>query len=256
MTEPRTAPVEPIEKRVRRLERADRVLTTTLTALAVSTLVAARERGLRALGVAAALAALTFSVGCAGAADESPESGSPETFRVQFQTSSGPFEVEFVREWSPLAVDRVHELAQNGFWDGARIYRVNDRYAQFGYSGRPALDAQWIEAGIPDEPTVSNNTRGTVSFARGGPDTRSAILFINRTDNTDLDQLDWRGVLGFPPVGRVVSGMEVIDSLYDGYGDEPMQWEDSIATLGNPFLDRSYPALDSITDLRILPDGG
>lgn len=214
------------------------------------------ERRLRALGAAAALAALSATAGCGGDTEGAPEPGSPETFRVEFQTSSGAFEIEFVREWSPFAVDRVYELVESGFWDGARIYRVNDRYAQFGYSGRPELDAQWIQAGIPDEPTVSNNTRGTVSFARGGPDTRSAILFINRTDNTDLDQLDWRGVLGFPPVGRVVGGMEAIDALYDGYGDEPMQWEDSIATLGNAFLDRSYPELDSITELRLVPDGG
>jgi cyclophilin family peptidyl-prolyl cis-trans isomerase len=150
----------------------------------------------------------------------------------------------------------VHELGRLGYWDGARIYRVNDRYAQFGYSGQPELDAEWIQAGIPDEPPASSNVRGTVSFARGGPGTRSAILFINRSDNTDLDDLQWNGVLGFPPVGRVVEGMEVVDALYSGYGDNPMQWEDSIASVGNAFLDRMYPELDSITDVSLSPAGG
>jgi cyclophilin family peptidyl-prolyl cis-trans isomerase len=91
-----------------------------------------------------------------------------------------------------------------------------------------------------------------VSFARGGPDTRSAILFINRSDNTDLDAMSWRGVLGFPVVGRVVRGMDVVDALYSGYGDEPMQWEDSIARLGNRFLDRRYPRLDSIASVTVV----
>lgn len=178
-----------------------------------------------------------------------------EPFRVEFVTSAGTFEVEFVPEWSPVAVERVRDLVENGFWQGARFYRVNDQYAQFGYSGRPALDAEWIEAGLPDEPARSSNVRGAVSFARGGPGSRGAILFINRVDNTHLDDLEWRGVLGFPPVGRVVSGMDVVDALHGGYGEETMEWEDSIATVGNAFLERAYPELDSITGVRLVAKG-
>ena len=181
---------------------------------------------------------------------EAPSSA-PDTFTVTFESSGGPFAVEFVREWSPIAVDRVWALAQMGYWDGSRIYRVNDRYAQFGYSGRPELDAEWVQNGIPDEPTRSSNLRGTVSFARGGPGSRSTILFVNLGDNSNLDQLAWNGVVGFPPVGRVVSGMDSVDGLYSGYGDDPMQWEDSIAARGNPFLDREYPLLDSITSVDV-----
>lgn len=183
--------------------------------------------------------------------DPSDTTRAPETFVVSFETSAGPFDIEFVRAWSPAGVDRVYQLAGLEFWDGARIYRVNDRYAQFGYSGRPALDSIWIPASIPDEPVVESNLRGSVSFARGGPDTRSAILFINRSNNNDLDDLSWNDVLGFPPVGRVTSGMDNVDRLFSGYGDEPMQWEDSIAQVGNPFLDRAYPDLDSITGTSV-----
>jgi cyclophilin family peptidyl-prolyl cis-trans isomerase len=177
----------------------------------------------------------------------------PESFTVAFETSEGPFAVEFVRAWSPTAVDRVYALVELGYWEGARFYRVNERYAQFGYSGDPSLDSVWVQRGLPDEPSMESNVRGTVSFARGGPGTRSSILFINRTDNTDLDDLSWNGVVGFPPVGRVVSGMDILDGLYAGYGDDPMQWEDSIAQLGNPFLDRRYPRLDSIMEVSLEP---
>ena len=179
----------------------------------------------------------------------------PDTFSVVFETTAGEFEVEFIRAWSPLAVDRVHELAGMRFWEGARIYRVNERYAQFGYSGRPSVDSTWVLDGLPDEPVQASNVVGTVSFARGGPDSRSTILFVNRTENTNLDDIEWNGVTGFPPVGRVVRGMDAIGALYAGYGDGPMEWEDSIAARGNPFLDRAYPELDSITRVRFGEQG-
>ena len=93
--------------------------------------------------------------------------------------------------------------------------------------------------------------RGSVSFARGGTGSRSSILFVNRSDNSYLDQLSWLGVIGFPPVGRVISGMETVDGLYAAYGDDTMQWEDSIAASGNAFLDRKFPRLDSIMSFEV-----
>ena len=209
-----------------------------------------RGRGLPRVVVVWLLVALAA---CSGDAADGGAPGEP--FTVRFETSTGPVEIEFVPEWSPLAVERVRELARMGYWEGARVYRVNEQYAQFGYSGRPALDSTWIPAGIPDEPPRASNVRGTVSFARAGPSSRSAILFINRVDNAMLDSMEWRGVLGFPPVGRVVSGMEAVDRLHAEYGDDPVQFEDSIAAVGNPFLDRAYPGLDSILAVEIV-DGG
>jgi len=178
----------------------------------------------------------------------------PDSFRVALETSRGRVEMVMRRAWSPAAVDRVYHLARMNFWAGAHLYRVNPRYAQFGYTGRPEIDSVWVEAGLPDEPAVGSNVRGSVSFARGGPGTRSTILFVNREDNTNLDHLDWNGVLGFPPVGSVVAGMEVVDALHGEYADDPMQWEDSIRSVGNAFLDRRYPGLDSIMSVQIVED--
>lgn len=206
------------------------------------------------IGVGAVAAGLLVGA-CAPADEAPPEAVAPETFRVDFQTSAGPFTIEFTRDWSPMAVDRVWELVGQEYWDGARIYRVNERYAQFGFSGVPSVDSVWIPAGIEDEPTRSSNVRGSVSFARGGPETRSAIIFINRADNTDLDEMDWNGVQGFPPIGRVVQGMETIDALHAGYGDAPMAYEDSISAGGNAFFARMFPELDSITDVSLASGG-
>ncbi|MEM7414768.1 MAG: peptidylprolyl isomerase [Gemmatimonadota bacterium] len=209
----------------------------------------------RRFGIPSALALTFVAFGACAPADEAPVETAPETFQVAFETSAGPFEVEFVRAWSPMAVDRVYALVGEGYWSGARIYRVNERYAQFGFSGQPALDSVWIPAGIEDEPTMSSNIRGSVSFARGGPGTRSAILFVNKSDNTDLDDMSWNGVTGFPPVGRVVSGMESVDALYAGYGDAPMAYEDSISAHGNAYFDRAYPELDSIASVSVQTGG-
>lgn len=190
-----------------------------------------------------------------GCGNEGSDAGigdrAPDTFTVGFETSAGPFAIEFVRDWSPIAVDRAYRLSSMGYWAGSRIYRVNEAYAQFGYSGRPALDSAWVPDGLPDEPARSSNVRGSVSFARGGPNTRSTILFINRGDNVNLDDMQWNDVVGFPPVGRVTAGMDVVDRLFSGYGDTPMRWEDSIAAVGNAFLEREYPELDSITAIEV-----
>lgn len=226
-----------------------------LRALEVSgTQLTHRRAPLLALGVLLALTGTACGESAPDSADSSLSEAVPDSFLVAFETSAGEFRMRLHRDWSPAGVDRIYELARMNFYAGARIYRVNPRYAQFGYSGRPELDATWVEATIPDEPSRASNVRGTVSFARAGPGTRSVILFINRGDNSNLDQMQWNGVLGFPPVGRIDSGMDVVDALYSGYGDDPMQWEDSIAAVGNPFLDRRYPRLDSIISVRVVDD--
>lgn len=213
-------------------------------------------RTVRTGGSRIAVAAVSLVLAGCGGSGGADSGRAPDTFIVEFETTAGAFEIEFVRAWSPLAVDRVWELARGSFWAGARLYRVNERYAQFGYSGRPTDDAVWIPRGIPDEVVQSSNVRGSVSFARGGPGTRSAIIFVNRGDNSNLDDLPWNGVIGFPPVGRVVSGMDAIDALNDEYGDDVMQWEDSIAAAGNAFLDRRFPGLDIIEETRVRQPAG
>jgi len=169
----------------------------------------------------------------------------PDSFLVDIETSAGAFEIVMHRAWSPLAVDRVFYLMRHNFYAGARFYRVVDGFvAQFGFSGRPTVDSIWGELRLDDEPVRSSNERGVVSFARGGARTRSYTLFINLADNPRLDTLSVGGVVGYPPIGRVRTGMEAVDSLYSGYGNQPRQ--DSIARVGNGYLVRRFPLLDSI----------
>ncbi|MCH7533599.1 MAG: peptidylprolyl isomerase [Gemmatimonadetes bacterium] len=176
----------------------------------------------------------------------------PDSFVVAMETSEGSVEMMMYREWSPLAVDRVYYLMANDFYAGARFYRVVPGFvAQWGLTGKPVLDSIWKEMGIDDEPVMDSNARGTVAFARGGPRTRSFQLFINLADNSRLDAYDSGGVVGFPPIGRIHTGMEVVDGLYGAYG-QPEDIQDSISTVGSAYLRRTYPQLDSILNTRVV----
>jgi len=208
-------------------------------------------------GRVAVLASLGWFAACSSNSalyEPSPEmlaATAPDSFVVEFETSEGAFYVTMHREWSPLGVDRAYHLMSNDFYAGARFYRVVPGFvAQWGFSGDPVLDSIWRERSLPDEPTVASNVRGTVSFARAGPETRSYTLFINLVDNQRLDNMNAGGVAGYPPIGRIIDGLEVVDGFYSAYGEAPGQ--DSISAVGNDYLRRSYPQLDSIVATRVI----
>lgn len=210
------------------------------------------RRGIQLIG---ALAVVVLGAACddgSALRDPSPSQlteAAPDSFTVRFETSAGDFEVRFVREWSPLGVDRVHHLTRHGFFEGARFFRNNPRIVQFGFSGDPVLDSIWRTHPISDEPVVGENRRGAVSFARAGPDTRDFQLFINRIDNPDYD-VCCNG--GYPPIGWVTEGLEVIDRLHAQYGELEQGAQGRIMSEGNAYLREQYPLLDSIISLQMV----
>jgi cyclophilin family peptidyl-prolyl cis-trans isomerase len=169
----------------------------------------------------------------------------PNVYRARFETSAGAFTVEVTRAWAPLGADRFYNLVRHGFFDGTRFFRVVPGFVvQFGLSGDPAISARWRAASIPDDPVLQHNTRGTPTFATAGPATRTTQLFINFGDNSRLD------AMGFSPFGRVVDGMDVVDRIYPGYGEQPDQGR--IELQGNAYLGTQFPQLDSIAHATIV----
>ena len=169
----------------------------------------------------------------------------PDSFRVAFETTRGSFVVDVIRAWSPRGADRFHELVNAGYFTDVAFFRVLPGFvAQLGMHGDPSVNRRWRERRIPDDRVVQSNRRGTIVFATSGPNSRSNQLFINYSDNARLDGM------GFSPIGRVVEGMAVVDSIYAGYGETPDQ--SRIAAEGNAYLRREFPRLDYVRSARIV----
>ena len=177
----------------------------------------------------------------------------PATFKARFETTQGSFDIEAVREWSPKGVDRLYQLIKNEYYKDVAIFRVVPNFvAQFGIHNDSILNKEWGERGVPDEPVLEKNAKMTISFARGGKETRSNQIFINLKDNYRLDELDYSGVKGFPVIAKVIDGEENVLKFYDGYGDNLGRKQGKIAKEGNTFLKENYPKVDYILNAYIL----
>ena len=170
----------------------------------------------------------------------------PDVFQAQFTTTKGDFVVEVHRDWAPNGADRFYNLVKSGFFDDTRFFRAIDGFmVQFGISGDPAVASKWQNANIQDDPVKQSNKRGYVTFAQTGqPNSRSTQVFVSYGDNARLD------ATRFAPFGQVTKGMDIVDSLYKGYGEGapggrgPDQGK--IQSQGNAYLDAQFSKLDAI----------
>jgi len=169
----------------------------------------------------------------------------PETFQVKFSTTAGDFTVDVHRSWAPIGVDRFYNLVKHNFFDGEAFFRVVPGFiVQFGLSAYPQVSAAWQSANIKDDPVKQSNTKGTITFATAGPNTRTTQLFINFADNSALDRQ------GFAAFGTVTDGMDVVLKIYSGYGERPDQGE--ITRKGKAYIDAQFPKLDTIKSATII----
>jgi peptidyl-prolyl cis-trans isomerase A (cyclophilin A) len=176
----------------------------------------------------------------------------PATFKAKLDTSKGAVVITVHRDWAPNGADRFYNLVKNGFYDEVRFFRVIPNFmAQFGIHGNPAVMAAWRPATLKDDPTKQSNLRGFVTFATAGPNTRTTQLFINFKDNSSLDKQ------GFAPFGEVTSGMDVVDKIYDGYGEGAPRGkgpeQGRLQSEGNAYLMKDFPKLDYIKTATIVP---
>lgn len=169
----------------------------------------------------------------------------PDTFKVKFDTTKGSFTVEVTRSMSPNGADRFYNLVKSGFFKDTAFFRVVPGFmVQFGIHGDPKISAAWRDANIQDDPVKGSNTRGTITFATAGPNTRTSQLFINYGNNTFLDGQ------GFSPFGKVTEGMDVVDKINSESGERPNQG--AIQMQGNEYLKKSFPNLDYIKSAALL----
>jgi len=166
----------------------------------------------------------------------------PPVFKARFETSKGPFVMEVHRDWAPIGADRFYYLVKHGFFDDTRFFRAIDGFmVQFGLNGDPKLSGVWREQYIYDDSVKQSNKRGFVSYAKGGPNTRTTQVFINLKDNSALDSR------GFAPFATIdAEGMKIVDMFYDQYGDSSGIDQGQVEKQGKAYLDKSFPKLDTI----------
>ena len=174
----------------------------------------------------------------------------PASYKVKFDTSKGVVVIQVTRAWAPNGADRFYNLVKNGFYDNVRFFRVIPNFmVQFGINGDPKLSARWRQAQIPDDPVTQSNTRGMITFATAGPNTRTTQVFINFADNANLD------AMGFAPFGKVVSGMNVVDAINPEYGEGAPRGhgpdQSRLQTEGNAYLAQSFARMDYIKKATI-----
>ncbi len=215
-----------------------------------------------------ALVALGFlaTVACAGTRTASGKSGrtalldpasafwrehAPTVYRARVETSRGAFVMEVQRALAPLGADRFYNLIRAGYYDDSRFTRVVPGFiVQFGIARDSAVNAMWSARSFPDDSVKTSNTRGTFGFAMTGPNARTTQIYISLVDNTRLD------AQGFSPLGRVVEGMPVVDSLYGGYGETSgggvrAGKQGPLLNGGNAYIDREYPKLDRFIRITV-----
>jgi cyclophilin family peptidyl-prolyl cis-trans isomerase len=153
--------------------------------------------------------------------------------RVRMETTAGELLIDVYPEAAPNAAQRFVELVESGFFDDTPVSRVVPGFvAQFGVNWRQPHKA-WQNKRFKDDPTIFALERGTLAFAKAGPNTNSTQVFINYAENNRLADPQYN----FTVFGKVVEGMEVVDAFLQvgdpsGGLDQGRLWAD-----GGRYLD-------------------
>ena len=175
----------------------------------------------------APLLAATWLAACAGEPDIRPN--------VVLQTEAGEIEIEVHSDTAPISAADFLLHVDEGLYDGAGFYRTvrpdNDpRGMGMSLIQGGLLSQEPVTPAIAHERTTDtglSNVRGTVSIARDEPGTGSAAyFFINIGDNSFLDTFSENGGVsrnpdgeGYASFGRVVRGMDVVETIQAGRSD-------------------------------------
>ncbi|MEQ8164845.1 peptidylprolyl isomerase [Pelagibacterium sp.] len=141
---------------------------------------------------------------------------------IVMETSKGKVVIELRPDLAPGHVDRMKELAREGFYDGIVFHRVIDGFmAQVGCpkgNGTGGSDKPDLKAEFSQEKHV----RGTVSAARSAnPNSANSQFFIC------FGEAPWLNGQ-YSVFGKVIEGMDVVDQLEKG---EPVRNPDKIVSM-------------------------
>lgn len=168
---------------------------------------------------------------------------------VQFRTTAGEVVMEIYPEAAPNAAKRFVELVESGYYDDTPVSRVVPGFvAQFGVNWR-SPHVEYKENTFQDDPTLFQLEKGTLAFAKRGPDTNSTQVFINYRTNNQLASPDFN----FTVFGKVVEGMDVVESFAqvgdpsNGL-DQQRLWSDGAAYIES--LDKKPTMIEKATVVK------
>jgi peptidylprolyl isomerase len=149
-----------------------------------------------------------------------PAAGADKSNTLVLDTTKGRVVIKLRPDLAPNHVERLKQLARDGYYNNVPFHRVIDGFmAQTGdgqnFNGTGGSKYPDLKAEFTRTPFV----RGTVGMARAGsPDSANSQFFICFGDASFLNGQ-------YTVVGNVVSGMENVDKLKRG---EPVQNPDKM----------------------------
>ena len=155
-----------------------------------------------------------------------------EITTVRMVTTAGEIVIEVYSQAAPNAAKRFVELVSSGFFDDTPVSRVVPGFvAQFGINWRTP-HKEWDGRQFRDDPTLFALERGTLAFAKAGPNTNSTQVFINYRENNRLAEPQFN----FSTFGKIVEGMDIVDKFVQvgdpsGGLDQGRLWADGGAYL-------------------------
>jgi len=138
------------------------------------------------------------------------------------ETTKGMVVIELRPDLAPKHVERIKQLAREGFYDGIVFHRVIDGFmAQTGCPHGTGTGGSKY-GNLPAEFNAEPHVRGVCSMARAqSPNSANSQFFICFDDAGFLDKQ-------YTVWGKVIEGMENVDKIKRG---EPVQNPDKITSL-------------------------
>lgn len=136
---------------------------------------------------------------------------------ITLQTTMGDIQITLDPAGAPRTAAQFLTLAQNGYFDGAIVYRVEpDFVIQFG-----DLDANLVyrDPKLPPVPLETENnhhSRGALSLAHADdPNSGQSTVFISLGENSGLDANSTAppNTTGYAVFGHVTAGMDIVDAI-------------------------------------------
>ncbi len=122
----------------------------------------------------------------------------------------GDVEIKLLADLAPKHVERITELAAEGFYDGVKFHRVIDGFMAQGGCPHGTGTGGSDKPDLAEEFNDHSHQRGVCSMARAmDPNSANSQFFICLDDASFLDRQ-------YTAWGEVTSGMEHVDALPKG----------------------------------------